>query len=439
MEIKMGSKLEVFAKKNKIKYFLINFLDLNGVQRSKLVPTPAIADMEKEGAGFAGFATYLDMTPSYPDMFCLPDPEAVIQLPWKPEVAWVPGNLSMNDKLVDQAPRVILSKLIDKAKSSGYVMMGGVEPEFMLISKDGQSISDSKDIAGKPCYDQQALMRRYDVISEICDSMINLGWGTYQNDHEDANGQFEMNWDYSDLMTTADRQAFFKFMVKSIAEKHELRATFMPKPFSHLTGNGCHMHISLWNTNKSKNLFNDDKGELGLSSLGYNFLGGLIQNAIGMCAITNPTVNSYKRLNAPVTNSGATWSPNTVTYGGNNRTHMIRIPGPGRIEFRLADGAANPYLMAAAILASGLDGIENKIDPGKRLDIDMYNESEKAKNVKKLPLYLIDSIREFQKNKVLKSYLGDEFYNAYLKIKNIEWNDYSRSLTQWERNFTLDC
>ena len=435
----MGSKLEIFAKKNKIKYFLINFLDLNGVQRSKLVPTPAIAEMEKEGAGFAGFATFLDMTPSYPDMFCLPDPEAVIQLPWKPEVAWVPGNLIMNDKLVDQAPRVILSKLIDKAKSSGYVMMGGVEPEFMLISKDGQSISDSKDIAGKPCYDQQALMRRYDVISEICDSMINLGWGTYQNDHEDANGQFEMNWDYSDLMTTADRQAFFKFMVKSIAEKHELRATFMPKPFSHLTGNGCHMHISLWNTNKSKNLFHDDKGELGLSSLGYNFLGGLIQNAIGMCAITNPTVNSYKRLNAPVTNSGATWSPNTVTYGGNNRTHMIRIPGPGRIEFRLADGAANPYLMAAAILASGLDGIENKIDPGKRLDIDMYNESEKAKNVKKLPLYLIDSIREFQKNKVLKSYLGDEFYNAYLKIKNIEWNDYSRSLTQWERDFTLDC
>ena len=435
----MGSKLEIFAKKNKIKYFLINFLDLNGVQRSKLVPTPAIAEMEKEGAGFAGFATFLDMTPSYPDMFCLPDPEAVIQLPWKPEVAWVPGNLTMNDKLVDQAPRVILGKLIDKAKSSGYVMMGGVEPEFMLISRDGQSISDSKDIAGKPCYDQQALMRRYDVISEICDSMINLGWGTYQNDHEDANGQFEMNWDYSDLMTTADRQAFFKFMVKSIAEKHELRATFMPKPFSHLTGNGCHMHISLWNTNKSKNLFHDDKGELGLSSLGYNFLGGLIQNAIGMCAITNPTVNSYKRLNAPVTNSGATWSPNTVTYGGNNRTHMIRIPGPGRIEFRLADGAANPYLMAAAILASGLDGIENKIDPGKRLDIDMYNESEKAKNVKKLPLYLIDSIREFQKNKVLKSHLGDEFYNAYLKIKNIEWNDYSRSLTQWERDFTLDC
>ena len=435
----MGSKLEIFAKKNKIKYFLINFLDLNGVQRSKLVPTPAIAEMEKEGAGFAGFATFLDMTPSYPDMFCLPDPEAVIQLPWKPEVAWVPGNLTMNDNLVEQAPRVILSKLIDKAKTSGYVMMGGVEPEFMLISKDGQSISDSKDIAGKPCYDQQALMRRYDVISEICDSMINLGWGTYQNDHEDANGQFEMNWDYSDLMTTADRQAFFKFMVKSIAEKHELRATFMPKPFSHLTGNGCHMHISLWNSNKSKNLFHDDKGELGLSSLGYNFLGGLIQNAIGMCAITNPTVNSYKRLNAPVTNSGATWSPNTVTYGGNNRTHMIRIPGPGRIEFRLADGAANPYLMAAAILASGLDGIENKIDPGKRLDIDMYNESEKPKNVKKLPLYLIDSIREFQKNKVLKSYLGDEFYNAYLKIKNIEWNDYSRSLTQWERDFTLDC
>ena len=270
----MGSKLEVFAKKNGIKYFLINFSDLNGVQRSKLVPTPAIAEMEDEGAGFAGFATFLDMTPSYPDMFCLPDPNSVIQLPWKKEVAWVPGNLSMNDKFVDQAPRVILSKMIQKAKEAGYVMMGGVEPEFMLISNDGESISDAKDIAGKPCYDQQALMRRYDVISEICDNMISLGWGTYQNDHEDANGQFEMNWDYSDLMTTADRHSFFKFMVKSIAEKHDLRATFMPKPFGHLTGNGCHMHISLWNSKVSKNLFHDDKGELGLSSLGYNFLGG---------------------------------------------------------------------------------------------------------------------------------------------------------------------
>ena len=435
----MPKNLFKIAKEKKIKYFLISFVDLFGVLRSKLVPAHAIKDMQETGAGFAGFAAWLDMTPADSDMFGIPDPDSLIQLPWNKEVGWLASDLWMNGKPVDASPRIMLKKQIKKLSKQGLTMKSGVECEYFLISPDGDSIADPRDTQSKPCYDQSALMRRYDLIKEICDCMIEMGWGPYQNDHEDANGQFEMNWDYSDLMTTADRHSFFKFMVKSIAEKHDLRATFMPKPFGHLTGNGCHMHISLWNSKVSKNLFHDDKGELGLSSLGYNFLGGLIKNAIGMCAITNPTVNSYKRLNAPVTNSGATWSPNTVTYGGNNRTHMVRIPGPGRIEFRLADGAANPYLMAAAILASGMDGIENKVDPGKRLDIDMYNESEKAKNAKKLPLYLIDAIREFQKNKPLRSYLGDEFYHAYLKIKNIEWNDYSRSLTQWEKDFTLDC
>tara|TARA_Y100000739_G_C20596128_1_gene460381 strand:+ start:653 stop:1960 length:1308 start_codon:yes stop_codon:yes gene_type:complete len=435
----MASKLEAFAKKNNIKYFLINFTDLAGAQRSKLVPSSSIAEMEIEGAGFAGFATYLDMTPAYPDMFSIPDPDSVIQLPWKRDVAWVAGDLYMDGKPVEQAPRVILKNLIKKAKDKGFLMKAGVEPEFMLISKDGQTVSDDRDVAAKPCYDQQALMRRFDVISEICDSMLSLGWGTYQNDHEDGNGQFEMNWDFSDSLTTADRQAFFKFMVKSIAEKHDLRATFMPKPFSHLTGNGCHMHLSIWDVTGKSNLFEDKNGELGLSKLAYNFLGGLIQNAIGMCAITNPTVNSYKRINSPVTTSGATWAPNTVTYGGNNRTHMVRIPGPGRLEFRLADGASNPYLMAAAILAAGLDGIESKIEPGKRLDVDMYSEGDKVRGAKKLPLYLIDAIREFSKNKMLRSYLGEEFCNAYEKIKTNEWNDYSINLSDWERSNTLDC
>ena len=435
----MPKNLSSIAKSKKIKYFLISFVDLFGVLRSKLVPAQAIGEMQKNGAGFAGFATWLDMTPADTDMFAIPDPDSLIQLPWNKEVGWLASDLWMGGKPVKASPRVMLKDQIQKLSKKDLTMKSGVECEYFLITPDGSKIADDRDTQSKPCYDQSALMRRYDLIKEICDCMIELGWNPYQNDHEDANGQFEMNWDYSDLMTTADRHSFFKFMVKSIAEKHDLRATFMPKPFGHLTGNGCHMHISLWNSKVSKNLFHDDKGELGLSSLGYNFLGGLIKNAIGMCAITNPTVNSYKRLNAPVTNSGATWSPNTVTYGGNNRTHMVRIPGPGRIEFRLADGAANPYLMAAAILASGMDGIENKVDPGKRLDIDMYNESEKAKNAKKLPLYLIDAIREFQRNKPLRSYLGDEFYHAYLKIKNIEWNDYSRSLTQWEKDFTLDC
>ena len=303
--------------------------------------------MEQDGAGFAGFATWLDMTPAHPDMFSVPDPSSLIQLPWKPEVAWVAGDLVMDGAPVDQAPRRVLARMIDAAAEKGLVVRTGVEAEYHLIDPSGTAISDPRDIDAKPCYDQSALMRRYDVISEICDAMLDLGWGPYQNDHEDANGQFEMNWDYDDCMVTADRHAFFKFMVKSIAEKHGLRATFMPKPFAHLTGNGCHAHVSAWNRTKRRNLFLDKKDELGLSKLARQFLGGVLHHAEAMCALTNPCVNSYKRINAPVTTSGATWSPNAVTWTGNNRTHMVRIPDPGRFELRLADGAVNPYLYLA--------------------------------------------------------------------------------------------
>jgi glutamine synthetase len=228
-------------------------------------------------------------------------------------------------------------------------------------------------------------------------------------------------------------------MVKSLAEKHGLRATFMPKPFANLTGNGCHAHISLWGGRRKANLFHDPKGELGISGLGYDFIGGLTHNAEGLTAITNPTVNSFKRINAPPTLSGATWSPNTITYAGNNRTHMIRIPDPGRFEFRLADGAANPYLLPATILVAGLDGIRNKRDPGKRLDINMYTDGDKAKGARRLPLNLLDALRAFEASSVLRAGLGEGFTGAYAKLKHDEWNSYARHLTDWERQTTLDC
>ncbi|MDX1529192.1 MAG: type III glutamate--ammonia ligase, partial [Gammaproteobacteria bacterium] len=326
----MATDLANIAKSEGIKYFLISFVDLFGVLRAKLVPARAIKDMQRDGAGFAGFAAWLDMTPAHPDMFAVPDPDSLIQLPWKPEVGWLAGDLWMDGKEVEASPRIMLKRQIEHAAKQGYRMKSGVECEYFLVNADGSAIADSRDIQEKPCYDQAALMRRYEVISEICDCMVELGWGPYQNDHEDANGQFEMNWDYDDCLKTADRHAFFKYMVKSIAEKHELRATFMPKPFAHLTGNGCHAHVSLWDEAGANNVFHDDKGEMGLSELAYNFLGGILHSAEALCSFFNPTVNSYKRINAPPTLSGATWAPNAVTYGGNNRTHMVRIPDSGR-------------------------------------------------------------------------------------------------------------
>ncbi|MBS9477688.1 type III glutamate--ammonia ligase [Ancylobacter radicis] len=424
------------AKELGIKYFLISYVDLFGGLRAKLVPATAIGGMQKAGAGFAGFATWLDMSPADADLFAVPDASSLIQLPWKPEVGWLASDLVMNDELVAQAPRNVLKHTMLASESIGYHMKTGVECEFFLTNADGTRISDGADTATKPCYDQSALMRRYEVIKEICDSMLALGWGPYQNDHEDANGQFEMNWDFADALVTADRHVFFKYMARSIAEKHGFRATFMPKPFIDLTGSGCHMHTSLWHGDE--NLFADEQGELGVSDLCYNFIGGLIHSADAMCAFTNPTVNSYKRINAPRTVSGATWAPNTVTYTGNNRTHMIRIPDGGRLELRLPDGAANPYLAPAAMLAAGLDGIQNQRDPGKRLDINMYTDGHKVRGAKKLPLNLLDAIRALEKSSILRNALGAPLVDGYIKLKNEEWNAYSRHLTQWERDNTLD-
>jgi glutamine synthetase len=435
----MTTDLTKVAAERGIKYFLISYVDLFGTMRAKLVPAAAIGEMAKAGAGFAGFASWLDMTPADPDVFAIPDPQSLIQLPWKKEVGWLAAAPYMNGKLVEQAPRNVLKKVLDAAAAKGVEMKTGVECEFFLITPDGSTISDAGDHQAKPCYDQQALMRRYDVITEICDSMLALGWNPYQNDHEDANGQFEMNWQYDNALKTADKHAFFKYMVKAIAEKHGLRATFMPKPFATLTGNGCHTHVSLWSTATGKNLFDDPNGELGVSALGYNFLGGILNSAESLAAITNPTVNSYKRINAPRTLSGATWSPNTVTYTGNNRTHMIRIPEAGRFEFRLADGSANPYLLQAAILVAGLDGIDNRRDPGKRLDIDMYADGHTVKDAKRLPLNLLDALRALDNSAILKAGLGAPVISAYTKLKMNDWNEYASQLTDWERRTTLDC
>jgi len=441
----MPKNLFKIAKEKKIKYFLISFVDLFGVLRSKLVPTHAIKEMQSAGAGFAGFAAWLDMSPADSDMFGIPDPDSLIQLPWNKEVGWLASDLWMNGKPVEASPRVMLKKQIQKLKKQNLIMKSGVECEYFLISQDGNSIADSRDTQSKPCYDQSALMRRYDLIKEICDCMIEMGWGPYQNDHEDANGQFEMNWDYDDCLKTADRHTFFKYMVKTISEKHGLRATFMPKPFENLTGNGCHAHVSVWQGNKNK--FLDKSDNLGLSKMAYNFLGGVIKNASSLSAFFNPTINSYRRINAPPTKSGATWSPSSISYTGNNRTHMIRIPDPGRFELRLMDGSVNPYLLQASVLAAGLYGLKNKIDPGKPLNCNMYEDHVKYPDLPKLPNELGQSLEQLKNNKEMNDAFGKETIMSYIKLRSLEIREFqskenfdkTKPISKWEKDNTLDC
>ena len=441
----MPKNLSQIAKDKKIKYFLISFVDLFGVLRSKLVPAQAISDMQKDGAGFAGFATWLDMTPADSDMFGVPDPSSLIQLPWKKEIGWLASDLYMDGKPVKASPRIMLKEQIKMMSQKKLQMKSGVECEYFLISEDGSSIADKRDIQSKPCYDQSALMRRYELIKEICDCMLEMGWKPYQNDHEDANGQFEMNWDYSDALVTADRHVFFKYMVKTLAEKHGLRATFMPKPFSNLTGNGCHAHVSVWNGKINK--FLDNKDKLGLSKLAYNFLGGIMNNTQALSAFFNPTINSYRRINAPPTKSGATWSPSSISYTGNNRTHMIRIPDKGRFELRLMDGSANPYLLQAGIIAAGLEGINKRLNPGKPLHCNMYEDYKKYPKLKKLPNDINQAINMLKNSKSLSQAFGSDVIKSYIKLKNSEIKNFRtknkfnkrKPVSQWEKDNTLDC
>ena len=438
-----SSDLSQHLQELNLQFVLVSFTDLFGIQRAKLVPATALAGMASEGAGFAGFAAWLDLSPADGDVLAVPDPASLTALPWQAGVGWMAAELTLNGTPMGQCPRRLLRNQQQRAAALGFELRSGVEAEFFLLSPDGAAIADPADHQEKPCYDQLALMRRFGLIGPLLTAMEQLGWGPYQADHEDANGQFEINWTFADALTTADRHAFFKVMVKAMAEQQALRASFMAKPFAALTGNGCHTHLSLWGAagtaHAGRNLFHDPAGELGLSPLAYHFLGGLIAHAPALCAITNPTVNSYRRLAAPPTTSGATWSPGGISYTGNNRTHMVRIPDNQRLELRLPDGSANPYLLQAAILAAGLDGIERQLDPGPRRDNDNYANPLGPGECRRLPADLGEALDAFVADTALRQALGEEFCSAYEHLRRRQWQRERGDISDAERRSSLDC
>ncbi|MBM5800993.1 MAG: type III glutamate--ammonia ligase [Cyanobacteria bacterium K_DeepCast_35m_m2_023] len=437
------SNLSTLAQEKGLRFVLFSFTDLFGVQRAKLVPISAVAAMEHSGAGFAGFAAWLDLSPADGDVMAIPDGASLTPLPWQPEVGWVATELNLNGIAMGQCPRRLLRRQQQRAAALGYELRSGVEAEFFVLAPGGEAIADAADRQEKPCYDQLALMRHYGLIGPLLEAMDALGWGPYQADHEDANGQFEINWTFAEALTTADRHSFFKVMVKSMAEAQGLRASFMPKPFAELTGNGCHTHLSLWGApgsgREGQNLFPDPKGELGLSPLAYHFLAGLIAHAPALCCISNPSLNSYRRLAAPPTTSGATWSPAGISYSANNRTHMLRLPDDQRIELRLPDGSAHPYLLQAALLAAGLDGIERQLDPGPRHDNDNYAEPLGIDQCPRLPADLGEALDAFAADQPLRSALGEDFCRAYDGLRRCQWTRERGSIGEAERRSCLDC
>lgn len=437
--LSQGKTLVELAQELGLRFFLVSYTDLLGGTRAKLVPAAKIASVESDGAFFASFASNLGLGPDAAEIAVIPDPKSLIVLPWQPNVGWVASDVYFNGEPFEAAPRMILNRALAKAEALGYSYKAGVEAEFFLLkdTEQGYAIADSKDTAARPCYDQLNLMRQFDFISTLVGYMEDLGWEPYQCDHEDANGQFEINWTYNDARVTADRHVFFKYMVKTLAEQRGLVATFMPKPFSHLTGNGAHLHNSLWTG--TSNAFEEGADEGGLSPLGYQFLGGVMAHARGLTALCSPTINSYRRLGATMTESGSTWSPQYISYGGNNRTHMLRIPEPGRFECRLVDGSANLYLAMAGILQAGLDGIEKKLNPGDRIDANLFVRGSEFPDLKKLPTNLLEALEALKADDLLMQLMGNLASKTYFEFKYGEWDAFHSGITAWEMRQYVNC
>jgi len=423
-----------------LEFFLCSFVEMSGIPKAKLVPSTHVDDMAVEGAGFSGFAAGdIGQGPHSPDLMAIPDFRSLTMLPWRKNIAWVAGNSFVEGKSWKYCPRTILQRVIAKTLADhNLVFKTGVEAEFFLVRREDGRFApwDTADNAQKPCYDLRVLSHNLDICTSLVKYMQEVGWDPYANDHEDANCQFEINWTYSDALTTADRHVFFRYMVKQIAEQHDLLATFMPKPFHNLTGNGAHFHMSLWDARTDRNLFLDESDPLGLSKMAYHFIGGIKAHARAMAAVTNPLVNSYKRLIVGAPRSGATWAPVYVTYGGNNRTQMIRIPGPGRIEVRTIDGATNPYLAAAVMLAAGLDGVTRKLDAGKANQRNLYDvppEELRKEGIEFLPSSLAEALDALEKDSVIRGALGEEYAAYYIATKRDEWNTHQRMVSDWER------
>ncbi|MGB0204307.1 MAG: type III glutamate--ammonia ligase [Neptuniibacter sp.] len=435
----MSNDIDKFLADNEIKYILAQFVDIHGVAKTKSVPAHCLMDVVESGAGFAGFAVWgLGMEPHGPDFMARGDLDTLSIVPWQPGYARIVCDGHVNGEPYPYDSRVVLKKQLKLLADQGWTLNTGLEPEFSLFNRgeDGSlKPVDESDVLDKPCYDYKGLSRSREFLETLVESLQKLDFDVYQIDHEDANGQFEINYTYGNALESADRFTMVRMGAGEIANDMGMVCSFMPKPASDRTGNGMHFHLSI--TDKDgKNLFNDDSDSngMGLSKMAYHFTAGLLHHAKALCAIAAPTVNSYKRLVVGGTASGATWAPAYIAYGDNNRSAMVRVPY-GRLEFRLPDSGCNPYLVHAALIAAGLDGIERELDPGEPKNINLFaltEEERKEQGIEILPQNLNEALDALEADTVLTERLGKEIVSEFLKVKRMEWTEYSRHVSDWE-------
>ena len=437
-QIKTLVEAKKFLKDNNVKYVLAQFVDIHGVAKVKSVPAAHLNDILTAGAGFAGGAIWgMGIKPNGPDYMAVGELATLNLIPWQPGYARIVCDGHVNSKPYEYDSRVVLKKQIARLAEKGWTLYTGLEPEFSLLHRDENGAihpMDDTDTLAKPCYDYKGITRQSAFLEKLTESLIEAGLDVYQIDHEDANGQFEINYTYADCLKSADDFIMFKMAASEIANEMGMICSLMPKPFSNRPGNGMHMHMSIGDGKKS--LFQDDSDKTGhgLSKLAYHFMGGLLAHAPAICALAAPTVNSYKRLVVGQSLTGATWAPAYICYGNNNRSTMVRIPY-GRLELRLPDGGCNPYLTTAAVIAAGLDGVKRELHPGDGNCDNLYDYSTaqlKEKGISILPQNLNLALDALEADQVICDALGKGLSAEFLALKRAEWIEYQRHVSDWE-------
>ena len=438
--------LKIQLQKEGVDYLLVQFVDIHGSAKVKMVSRDMLDTAADTGAGFAGGAVWgMGQNAASHDMMARIDLSSYTPVPWMSGLARFASDLYVDDKPFAYCPRVNLKRVLGELRAAGYIFNVGVEPEHFLVTRTADGSIVPWDPAGidtlvKPCYDFKGLSAAYGYLRDMNEALRKLDWGVYQADHEDANGQYEINFRYADTLTTADRFTFFKMLAHETARKYGAVATFMPKPFADRTGSGAHLHYHLADAETGRNLFASDRDArgLGLSELAYQFLGGVLAHARALCAATSPTVNCYKRLQIGTgltgTRSGFTWTPAFITYGDNNRTQMIRTPEAGHVEDRTVSSAFNPYLAFAAYIATGLDGIRRRLDPGEPNRENAYAlglEEMARRDVRLLPQSLPEALDELERDDAIQAALGP-IAAEFQRLKRAEWHEYHRQVTDWE-------
>ncbi len=423
---------------------LAQFTDIHGVARGKLVPLNQLELLMSEGVGFAGpsiWGTGLPRTGPRAEYYGRGQIDTVRALPWMPGIARVVCDGYVAGEPFDACPRQVLKRQLARLAERGWALRTGIEPEFFLLRRtaDGFEPADPHDRLDKPSYDLKSLPRQREFLHQLADGLTRCGLNVFQIDHEDAHGQYELNFHHADALTSADHLMLFKLAAHTLAEQHGMVFSMMPKPFANQPGSGMHFHASLWNaacagrtTLDARCVFDDASQDLSL--IGRQFTAGVLHHADALCAIAAPTVNSYKRLTVGESITGTTWAPAYVAHGPNNRTALVRTL-KGRIEWRVPDASANPYLATAALIAAGLDGIDRQLDAGPACTDDLFQLSLsqiRERGIAVLPQSLSAALDALEGDEVIRAALGDTLSREFIRLKRDEWTDYARHVSPWE-------